>query len=216
MDKEQLFAHVDYTLLRPTATLAEIELMADEAVRYGAASLCIPPCYISRVRRHCPGLTISTVVGFPFGYATCGAKVAAAEHALEVGADEIDMMINLTDVKNDNILRVMTEVAVMKKAVGENILKVIIETCYLTEQEKIRLCEIVTVAEADYIKTSTGFGSGGAQLADVKLLSKHIGERVKIKAAGGIRSAAEIEEFIRAGCARIGTSTRYKELFAGK
>ena len=193
MDAMEILKHVDHTQLKAVAPWEEIEKLCDEAIRYGTASVC--------------RLTVCTVVGFPLGYSVTQAKLAETEQALLDGAEEIDMVINLTDVKNGFFDRVEEEIRVLKRAVGDRILKVIVETCYLTEEEKILLCGCVTRAGADYIKTSTGFGTKGAQLADVQLFREHIGENVRIKAAGGIRSVEDMEAFLEAGADRLGTSS---------
>lgn len=208
MDAMEILKHVDHTQLKAVAPWEEIEKLCDEAIRYGTASVCIPPCYVKRVKEvYGDRLTVCTVVGFPLGYSVTQAKLAETEQALLDGAEEIDMVINLTDVKNGFFDRVEEEIRVLKRAVGDRILKVIVETCYLTEEEKILLCGCVTRAGADYIKTSTGFGTKGAQLADVQLFREHIGENVRIKAAGGIRSVEDMEAFLEAGAERLGTSS---------
>lgn len=208
MNAEEILRHVDHTLLRATATWEEIENLCEEAVRYRTASVCIPPCYVKRVKDvYSDSVTICTVIGFPLGYSTAQTKLAETLQALQDGAEEIDMVINLTDVKNGQFKRVEEEICVLKQAVGEHILKVIVETCYLTVEEKINLCGCVTRAGADYIKTSTGFGPKGAELSDIILFRSHIGEQVKIKAAGGIRSVKDMEAFLQAGADRLGTSS---------
>ncbi|MBO6015287.1 MAG: deoxyribose-phosphate aldolase, partial [Lachnospiraceae bacterium] len=187
MEKSQIYQHVDHTLLKPYATWEEIRALCDDAVRYKTASVCIPPCYIRRVREaYGEKLNICTVVGFPLGYSVTAAKLAEVERALYDGADEIDMVVNITDVKNGDFDKVEQEITTLKQECANRVLKVIVETCYLTEEEKIALCKAVTNAGADYIKTSTGFGTGGALKEDVKLCKEHIGGAVRIKAAGGI------------------------------
>ena len=216
MDNNYILSHVDHTLLAPTASWSEIEKLCNEAILYKTASVCIPPCYIKPIRDSFPDIVICTVIGFPLGYDVLAAKAIAAQAAIESGADEIDMVINITDVKNSNLAAVKTEIQVLKQIVGDKILKVIIETCYLTEPEKINMCKVVTEAGADYIKTSTGFGTAGATLEDINLFKKHIGSDVKMKAAGGIRSREDMVAFLDAGCSRLGTSSAIKILTEGK
>lgn len=206
MTNSEILSKIDHTQLRPTAVWADIEKLCDEAVKYKTASVCIPPSYVSKVRKAFPGLNICTVIGFPLGYSTTAAKITEAETAISDGADEIDMVINISDAKNGDFDRITSEITALKSVIGEKILKVIIETCYLTEEEKINLCECVTIGGADFIKTSTGFGSGGAVLSDIELFLRHIGENVRMKAAGGVRTREDLEAFINAGCDRIGTS----------
>lgn len=207
MKTEELFAYVDHTALKAYTTWQEIEKLCKEAVHYKTASVCIPSCYVKSAHEAFPELNICTVVGFPLGYTNTEGKAAETKQALSDGATEIDMVINICDVKNGDYDKVEKEIALLKEIVGEKVLKVIIETCYLTEQEKIAMCKAVTNAKADYIKTSTGFGTGGATLEDIRLMREHIGKDVKIKAAGGIRSREEMEAYIDAGCSRIGTSS---------
>ncbi len=206
MNKQEILRHVDHTLLSPVATWEDIQKICDDAIEYKTASVCIPACYISRIHEKYPKLNICTVVGFPLGYSCTEAKVTETRKALEDGANEIDMVINITDVKNKLFDKVTEEIRTLKNVCEDKILKVIIETCYLTEEEKIAMCKAVTEAGADYIKTSTGFGTGGATLEDVKLFKKHIGPNVKIKAAGGVSTVEDLEMFISEGCDRIGTS----------
>lgn len=207
MEKKEILRHIDHTLLKPFAEWKDIRTLCEEAVEYGTASVCVPPCYIRRIREAYPDLNICTVVGFPLGYSTTKAKLAEVEQALDDGVTEVDMVINIAEVKNGNFGFVTDEIRQLKKAVGEKILKVIIETCFLTKDEKIAMCRAVTDAGADYIKTSTGFGTAGATMEDVLLFKQHIGEGVKIKAAGGVRSREDLEAFLEAGCDRIGTSS---------
>ncbi len=207
MEVQEIMRHVDHTLLKPFATWEGIRTLCDEAVEYGAASVCVPPSYIKRIRDAYPALNICTVVGFPLGYSATKAKLAEVEQALEDGVDEVDMVVNIAEVKNGNYGFVTDEIRALKQAVGGKVLKVIIETCFLTEDEKIAMCRAVTDAGADYIKTSTGFGTGGATMEDVQLFKRHIGAGVKIKAAGGVRSREDLEAFLGAGCDRIGTSS---------
>ncbi|WP_367569341.1 deoxyribose-phosphate aldolase [Lacrimispora sp.] len=206
----EMLGYVDHTLLKAFATWEEIEELCSEAVEYHTASVCIPPCYISRVRMAFPDLNICTVVGFPLGYSVTESKVLETEKAIEDGAAEVDMVVNISDVKNGDYSKVEKEIAELKKAAGSNILKVIIETCYLIEEEKIAMCKAVTAARADYIKTSTGFGTAGATLQDIELFKKHIGPDVKIKAAGGVRTLEDLKAYIDAGCSRVGASAAVK------
>jgi len=214
MDNRQIFAHIDHTLLKAKAGWAEIEQLCREALWYGAASVCIPPAYVARARETFAQLPICTVIGFPLGYATAGSKVFEAEDAIASGADEVDMVINLGHIENRDFSAAMAEIAQVKQAVGSHILKVIIETCYLNEEEKRVICELFAATGADFLKTSTGFGSAGAQLEDVRLFRGLLPERVKIKAAGGIRSKTEMEAFLAAGAARLGCSSGVSALFA--
>lgn len=203
-----LLKHVDHTQLKAYATWEDIQKLCEEAVTYQTASVCIPPCYVKRVHDiYKDRLTICTVVGFPLGYSVTEAKTAETRQALEDGAMEIDMVVNISDVKNGDYQRVMEEIKALKAITGKKILKVIIETCYLTEEEKIAMCKAVTEAGADYIKTSTGFGTAGAALEDIRLFREHIGAGVRIKAAGGIKTVADMEAFLEEGCDRIGTSS---------
>jgi deoxyribose-phosphate aldolase len=212
----EILSRVDHTLLKMTSSWEEIKTLCDEAVRFKTASVCIPPCYVKPVfEEYGNNPVICTVVGFPLGYSITAAKVLETERAVLSGASEIDMVINVGDVKNARFDFVLEEIKLVKKACGGKILKVIIETCYLTEAEKVRLCEIVTEAGADFIKTSTGFGTAGAVLADVELFKKRIGSNVKIKAAGGVKTREDLEAFITAGAARIGTSSAVKLLAGG-
>lgn len=215
MDNFEILSQVDHTLLSPCSTWQEIQSLCDEAVQYKTASVCIPPRYVARVaEKYGKALTICTVIGFPLGYHTTEVKLAETQAAIRDGADEVDMVISLGDVKNGDFQLITQEIAALKKAAGSHILKVITETCYLTEEEKIKLCECVTEAGADYIKTSTGFGTGGATLEDIALFKKHIGPSVKMKASGGIRTAADFTSYLNAGCERIGTSSAVKVLTA--
>lgn len=204
--KENLYQYVDHTALKACTTWEEIRKLCREALKYGMASVCIPSSYVGRAHEAFPDLTICTVVGFPLGNANTAGKLAETRQALADGASEIDMVIDIGMVKNGEYEAVTEEIRQLKEAVGERILKVIIETCYLTEAEKIAMCRAVTEAGADYIKTSTGFGTGGASVEDVRLMKAHIGPEVKIKAAGGIRTREEMEAYLAAGCSRIGTS----------
>ena len=207
MTDKEILSHVDYTLLKPTATWEDIKKLCDGAVRYKTASVCVPPCYVSRIKKeYGDSLNICTVIGFPLGYSVTESKVTEAETAVKEGASEIDMVINVNFVKNGEFDLVTREIEAIKKACSGRILKVIIETCYLSEEEKIRLCQCVTDAKADYIKTSTGFGTKGATFEDVKLFAANIGKDVKIKAAGGVRTKEDMEEYLKLGADRIGAS----------
>lgn len=210
MDRKEILSHVDHTQLKAYATWEDIKKLCEEAVELHTASVCVPPCYVKRIKDAYPDLNICTVVGFPLGYSVTEAKAAETKKALEDGAGEIDMVINITDVKNGDYDAVEREIRTLKEMTGEKILKVIVETCYLTEEEKIRLCEIVTRAKADYIKTSTGFGTAGASLEDIRLFREHIGPDVKMKAAGGIRTKEDMEAYLKEGCERIGSSAAGK------
>lgn len=206
--ESEILSYVDHTQLKAFAVWEDIRKLCEEAVECRTASVCIPPCYVKRVREsYGKSLTICTVVGFPLGYSVKEAKLCETRQALADGADEIDMVINISDVKNGKFEAVLDEVKTLKAAVGSKILKVIVETCYLTKEEKIKMCEIVTAAGADFIKTSTGFGTGGATIEDVVLFRENIGENVRIKAAGGVKTREDLEKFLDAGCSRIGTSS---------
>lgn len=208
MTKEQLFSYVDHTQLKAFATWEDIKKLCDEAVEYKTASVCVPPCYIKRIAdTYGDKINICTVVGFPLGYSTTEAKLQEVKTAIEDGVSEIDMVVNISDVKNGDYEKVEEEIKALRETCGDKILKVIIETCYLTEDEKIAMCKAVTNAKADYIKTSTGFGTGGATLEDVILMKNNIGPDVKIKAAGGIRTKEDMVAFVEAGCSRLGTSS---------
>jgi deoxyribose-phosphate aldolase len=216
MTNQEILSRIDHTVLKSAAAWEDIKKLCDEALAYKTASVCIPPSYVERVyKTYGTGIPICTVIGFPLGYSVTGAKIRETEEALAAGASEIDMVINIGDVKNRDFDKVQEEIKNLKKTTGSKILKVIIETCYLTAEEKIRLCEIVTAAQADYIKTSTGFGTGGALLEDILLFKKHIGPQVKIKAAGGIKTREDLEAFLGAGCDRIGTSSAVALLAGG-
>lgn len=207
MENNEILSHIDHTQLKAFATWEDIRKLCEEAVLYHTASVCIPPAYIGRVRREFPDLNICTVVGFPLGYSVTAAKLAEVREALKDGADEIDMVVNISDVKNHDYDKVEAEIRTLKEVCGSHILKVIIETCYLTVEEKISMCKAVANAGADYIKTSTGFGTGGATLEDVRLFRTYTGPDVKIKAAGGVKTREDLEMFLKEGCDRIGTSS---------
>lgn len=207
MEIKDMLKHVDHTKLQAFCTWEEIEKLCEEAIEYETASVCIPPAYVEEVyKSYGDRINICTVIGFPLGYQVTAAKVAEASEAIRQGCNEIDMVINIADVKNGLYSKVEEEIRTIKKACGEHILKVIIETCYLTEEEKIAMCKAVTNAGADFIKTSTGFGTDGATKEDVELFAKYIGPNVKIKAAGGVSTVEDLEMFINLGCDRIGTS----------
>lgn len=207
MNYEDILEKVDHTLLKPTATWDGIQTVCDEAIKYKTASVCIPPSFVKRVSdTYGKSLVICTVIGFPLGYNDTETKVFEAKKAVEHGAEEIDMVINLGFVKEGRFDLVTEEIKALKKAVGSHVLKVIVETCYLTEEEKAAVCRCVSDAGADFIKTSTGFGTAGASVADIELFKAHIKPGVKIKAAGGIRTKEQFVAFAEAGCDRIGAS----------
>ncbi len=216
MEQAEIFSHIDHTLLKPVADWQMINKLCKEALHYKMASVCIPPAYVAGVHKAYPELNICTVIGFPLGYSITTVKLLETKLAITEGANEIDMVVNLGDVKNGNFADITAEIATLKQAAGEHILKVIIETCYLSEKEKIKLCKCVTEGKGDYIKTSTGFGTAGATMEDVLLLKEHIGLGVKIKAAGGVKTRADLEAFLAAGCERIGTSSAISILNAEK
>jgi deoxyribose-phosphate aldolase len=208
MTNQDILSHIDHTLLKATASWEDIKKLCNEAIQYKTASVCVPPSYVKAIHEEYGTLlTICTVIGFPLGYSVSASKLREAEEALAAGASEIDMVINIGAVKNGYFDAVREEISSIKHALGSKILKVIVETCYLTTEEKIRLCEIVSAAKADYIKTSTGFGTSGAVLADIVLFKEHISPAVKMKAAGGIKTRTDLETFLGAGCDRIGTSS---------
>lgn len=207
MTQEEMLTHVDHTLLTQTATWDEIKQILDDAVKYKVASACIPASFVKDAVDYVDGrLPICTVIGFPNGYSTTASKVFMARDAVKNGAKEVDMVINIGWLKDKKYAEIEAEISAIKEAVGELVLKVIIETCLLTDEEKIKMCEIVTSAKADYIKTSTGFSKAGATFDDIKLFSKHIGKNVKIKAAGGIASLDDAYKFLELGADRLGTS----------
>lgn len=207
MELRDILKHVDHTLLTQAATWEEIRQICDDAIQYGTASVCIPPSYVKQAKEYVKDqMAVCTVIGFPNGYSTTAVKEFETKDAIANGADEIDMVINIGWVKDQKYDCLLKEIRTLKAACGERILKVIIETCLLTEEEKVRLCQIVTEAGADYIKTSTGFSKGGATFADIGLFAKHIGNDVKMKAAGGISSLEDAEHFLELGADRLGTS----------
>lgn len=207
MEKKEILKRVDHTLLKPFAAWEDIVALCEEAIAYGTASVCVPPAYVERIHeKYKDQVNICTVVGFPLGYSVTEAKLAETKKAIADGAGEIDMVVNVSDVKNGLYQKVAAEIRALKQACGDKILKVIVEACYLTREEKLAMCSAVTEAGADYIKTSTGFGTGGATLEDVRLFRENIGPNVKIKAAGGIATLEDLEAFVAEGCERIGTS----------
>jgi deoxyribose-phosphate aldolase len=207
MNNQEILKHVDHTLLTQTATWEEIRQICDDAVHYGTASVCIPAAYVKQAKEYVQDkMAVCTVIGFPNGYATTACKEFETKDALANGADEIDMVINIGWVKDGKFDAVEEEIRTLKKACGNHILKVIIETCLLTDDEKVKMCQVVTRAGADYIKTSTGFSTAGATFADVELFAKNVGPDVKIKAAGGISSMEDAEKFLFLGADRLGTS----------
>lgn len=207
MDKREILKRLDHTLLKQTATWEQIKKICDEGVEYEAASVCIPPCFVKQAKEYVGDkVAVCTVIGFPNGNMTTAAKVFETEDAIKNGTDEIDMVINVGDVKAGDYDKVLGEIKAIKEACCGKLLKVIIETCLLTDEEKIKMCEVVTESGADYIKTSTGFSTGGATFDDVKLMREHVGVHVKVKAAGGISSVEDAEKFIELGADRLGTS----------
>ncbi len=208
MENNKILSHVDYTVLKADTHWSIVSRLCQDALKYHTASVCIPPNYVGRVKKEfSENLVICTVIGFPLGYSTTATKVFEAKQAVKEGAQEIDMVINLADVKNGDFDKVYQEIVAIKQAIGEIILKVIVEICYLTKEEKIKLCEIVSDAKAEYIKTSTGFGTSGATFEDIKLIRSHINKDVKIKASGGIRTKEDMIQYIELGCDRIGASS---------
>ena len=204
---EEILSKVDHTLLKQTATMEEIKAICDEAIAYRTASVCIPPSFVARAKEYVQdSMKICTVIGFPNGYSTTKVKVFETQDALQNGADEIDMVIDLGYVKEKNWGLILNEIKELKQCCDNKILKVIIETCLLTTEEKIKMCEIVTESGADFIKTSTGFSTAGATFEDIELFSKYVGENVRIKAAGGIHSLEDAKHFIELGAERLGTS----------
>ncbi|HIR28071.1 MAG TPA: deoxyribose-phosphate aldolase [Candidatus Choladousia intestinigallinarum] len=216
MNHSEILSSVDHTLLSQTATWPEIKALCDDAIKYQTASVCIPPAYVKKAKEYVGDrMAVCTVVGFPNGYSTTAAKVFETRDALANGADEIDMVIHVGALRDKDYDYVQNEIQELKSACGSKILKVIIETCLLTEEEKIKMCQLVTEAGADYIKTSTGFSTNGATFEDVALFAKHVGKDVKIKAAGGISSFEDGENFLRLGASRLGTSRLVKLEKAG-
>lgn len=211
MNKKEILKMVDHTLLSQTAVWNEIQELCEEAILYETASVCIPPVFVKRAKEYVKdNMKICTVIGFPNGYMTKEAKIFETKDALKNGADEIDMVIHIGNLKAGKYDEILKEIKEIKESCGNHILKVIIETCLLTENEKVKMCEIVTKAGADYIKTSTGFSKAGATFEDVKIFRKYVGEAVRIKAAGGISSFEDAEKFIELGAERLGTSRLIK------
>ena len=211
MEQKKILSIVDHTLLGVASTWEEIKVILDDAMKYETASACIPAAYVKKAAEYVDGkLAICTVIGFPNGYNTTAVKVFETKDAIANGAEEIDMVINVGALKNKRYQEVEDEIRQIHEACNGKILKVIIETCLLTEEEKIKICEIVTNAGAEFIKTSTGFSTAGATFADVELMRKHVGKNVKVKAAGGISSFDDAEEFVRLGADRLGTSRLVK------
>lgn len=207
MENKDILKMVDHTLLLQTATWDEIKQICDDAMKYNTASVCIPPCYVKQASEYMGDrMTVCTVIGFPNGNCTTATKVFETKDAIANGAAEIDMVINVGQLKAGNYDYILNEIKEIKAACGDRILKVIIETCLLSEEEKIKMCEIVTESGADFIKTSTGFSTGGATFDDVRLFAEHVGSNVKIKAAGGISSLDDAQKFIELGAKRLGTS----------
>lgn len=207
MEIKEILSKCDHTLLAQTATWEDIKAICDDGIKYQTASVCIPPCFVKQASEYSKGrVVICTVIGFPNGYNTTAVKEFETKVAIANGADEIDMVINIGELKAGNYDYVENEIRTLKKACGDKILKVIIETCLLTDDEKIKMCELVTKAGADFIKTSTGFSKAGATFADIELFAKHVGKNVRMKAAGGISSIEDAEKFVELGASRLGTS----------
>lgn len=207
MNIQAILSRCDHTLLAQTATWEEIRAICDDGIKYRTASVCIPPCFVKAAKEYVgERLPICTVIGFPNGYNTTAVKCFETREAVAAGADEIDMVINIGMLKEGRDSDVLSEIRAVKEACGGKLLKVIIETCLLTEDEKVRMCRIVTDSGAEYIKTSTGFSTAGATREDVALMRANVGERVKVKAAGGIASLADAEDFLALGADRLGTS----------
>ncbi len=216
MTNSEILKHVDHTLLKADATWGQIQKICEESIKSNTASICIPPTYIKRIaEQYGDKINICTVIGFPLGYSVTEAKVAEARKAIEDGANEVDMVINICDAKNHDFDKIEEEIRTIKAACGNKILKVIIETCYLTDEEKVAICKAVTNAKADFIKTSTGFGTAGATIEDVRLFKKNIGPEVKIKAAGGMKTYDDLVAFLEEGAERLGTSSAIN-IIAGK
>lgn len=213
MEAKDILAKVDHTLLKQTSTWAQIQRICEEAKTYHTATVMVPSCFIARIKEtYGEAVKAATVVGFPNGNCSTAAKLAETAQALADGAEEIDMVINIGALKEGDTKYVTEEIKALKKLCGERVLKVIVETCFLTEEEKIAACKCVTEGGADFIKTSTGFGTAGATLEDIKLFKEHIGPQVQMKAAGGIHTREEMEAFIEAGCTRLGASAAVKVL----
>lgn len=208
MQNQDIFSKIDHTVLKAFTTWEDVEKLCDEAVKHKMASVCVPPCYVKKIKdKYNDELKICTVIGFPLGYNVTEVKELETVCALRDGADEIDMVINICEVKNGNFGYVEDEIARLRKLTQGKILKVIVETCYLTEEEKKRLCQIVSKVKVDFIKTSTGFGSGGATIEDIRLFKENIGDDVKMKASGGIKTKEDMILYLNEGCQRLGTSS---------
>lgn len=208
MQNQDIFSKIDHTVLKAFTTWEDVEKLCDEAVKHKMASVCVPPCYVKKIKdKYNDELKICTVIGFPLGYNVTEVKELETVCALRDGADEIDMVINICEVKNGNFAYVEDEIARLRKLTEGKILKVIVETCYLTEEEKKRLCQIVSKVKVDFIKTSTGFGSGGATIEDIRLFKENIGDDVKMKASGGIKTKEDMILYLNEGCQRLGTSS---------
>ena len=207
MTNSEILTHIDHTNLRPDAKWEDIAQLCEEALTHHTASVCIPSYYVRRAKDTYPALNVCTVIGFPLGYQPASVKQFEAAEAVAEGADEIDMVINVSALKNGDDAVVLEEIRAVRAACAGQILKVIVETCYLTDDEKVRVCKLVSEGGADYIKTSTGFGSAGAQLEDIAIFRANIADNVKIKAAGGIRTREQMEAFLAAGCDRLGCSS---------
>lgn len=211
--KEEILKKVDHTLLKQISTMEDIKKLCDDAIKFNTASVCIPPCYVKEAKEYVGDkMKICTVIGFPNGYNLTSVKMFETEEVIKDGADEIDMVINIGKLKEKKYDYILNEINGIKTKCNGKILKVIIETCLLTEEEKIKMCEIVSESDADYIKTSTGFSTGGATLEDIKLFKKYIKNNQKIKAAGGIKGFEDAEKFIEAGADRLGTSKLVAEM----
>ena len=208
MENEKIFSKVDHTILKAFTTWEDIKKLCDEAIEYKMASVCVPPCYIKKIKDiYGDNINVCTVIGFPLGYNSTEVKVAETKKAIQDGAGEVDMVINICELKNKNYEYVENEIKALREVSKGKILKVIVETCYLTDEEKIKVCELVSNAKADFIKTSTGFGTGGASFEDIELFKKHIADDVKIKASGGIKTKEDMQKYISIGCERLGTSS---------
>ena len=217
MDIKEILSKVDHTLLKPESTWEQIKEICDDGIKYQVASVCIPPDFVKRAREYVGDqMAVCTVIGFPNGYSTKETKVFETQNAIQNGALEIDMVVNIGDIKSKDYDKVLNEIKSIKAACGDKVLKVIIETCLLTEDEKIKMAQIVTESGADYIKTSTGFNTGGATREDVKLLKDHVGAHMKVKASGGISSTQDAMDFINLGADRLGTSQIVKIVKSGK
>ena len=207
MEIKNILSKCDHTILLQTATWEDVKAICDDGIKYKTASVCIPPCYVKKAKEYVGNaLKICTVIGFPNGYNSTAVKCFETQDAIKDGADEIDMVINIGELRAKNYTFVLEDIKAVKKACGNTLLKVIVETCLLTEEEKVKMCEIVTESGAEYIKTSTGFSTAGATKDDVALFKKYVGKDVKIKAAGGINSIDDAEDFINLGASRLGTS----------